>query len=112
MLQRKHQIIVQWLCDYCGRILSMMCWQRPLRCPETAEKAIELKTGARALRSIMERIMLDVMYELPQTENVEKVVINRPVVEGRGKPKLHLRSPEDIEDAKKASSKDSPADAA
>jgi len=53
-----------------------------------AEKAIELKTGARALRSIMERIMLDVMYDLPQSENVEKVVINRAVVEGRGKPKL------------------------
>ena len=42
-----------------------------------AEKAIELKTGARALRSIMERIMLDLMYELPQTKNVEKVAINR-----------------------------------
>lgn len=54
-----------------------------------AEKAIGLKTGARALRSIMERAMLDVMYELPQTKNVERVVINRAVVEGRGKPKLH-----------------------
>ncbi len=53
-----------------------------------ADKAIELKTGARALRSIMERIMLDVMYDLPQTKNVTKVVINRAVVEGRGKPKL------------------------
>ncbi len=77
-----------------------------------ADKAIELKTGARALRSIMERIMLDVMYDLPQTENTEKVVINRAVVEGRGKPKLHFRKPEDIEEAKKDSSKDSPADAA
>jgi ATP-dependent Clp protease ATP-binding subunit ClpX len=53
-----------------------------------ADKAIELKTGARALRSIMERIMLDVMYELPQTENVDEVVINRAVAEGRGKPKI------------------------
>ncbi len=53
-----------------------------------ADKAIELKTGARALRSIMERIMLDVMYDLPQAENVDQVVINRQVVEGRGKPKI------------------------
>lgn len=81
-----------------------------------AEKAIELKTGARALRSIMERIMLDVMYELPQAENVDKVVINRSVVEGRGKPKLQYRKPSDMsESAKKddkSDSRDSSADAA
>lgn len=53
-----------------------------------AEKAIALKTGARALRSIMERLMLDVMYDLPQLEDVAEVVINRAVVEGRGKPKV------------------------
>ncbi len=55
-----------------------------------AEKAIELKTGARALRSIMERLMLDVMYDLPQTENASEVIINRAVVEGRGKPKIKI----------------------
>ena len=81
-----------------------------------AEKAIELKTGARALRSIMERIMLDVMYELPQTENVEKVVINRGVVEGKGKPKLHYRKPSEMKDTAgkedKSDSQDSSADAA
>ena len=53
-----------------------------------AQKAIDLKTGARALRSIMEQIMLDVMYDLPHQDKVDKVVINRTVVEGRGKPKL------------------------
>ncbi|MFW6217801.1 MAG: ATP-dependent Clp protease ATP-binding subunit ClpX [Verrucomicrobiota bacterium] len=53
-----------------------------------AEKAIELKTGARALRSIMERIMLDIMYDLPDSETAEEVVINRAVVDGRGKPKI------------------------
>lgn len=62
-----------------------------------AEKAIRLKTGARALRSIMERAMLDVMYELPQNENVEKVVINRGVIEGRGKPKLRYRAAESMD---------------
>lgn len=61
-----------------------------------AEKAIDLKTGARALRSIMERAMLDVMYDLPQNENVKKVVVNRAVIEGRGKPKLSYQSAEEI----------------
>ena len=56
-----------------------------------ADKAIELKTGARALRSIMERIMLNVMYDLPQVQNVDEVVINRPVVEGRGKPRIKYK---------------------
>jgi ATP-dependent Clp protease ATP-binding subunit ClpX len=76
-----------------------------------AEKAIELKTGARALRSIMERIMLDVMYDLPQTENVEKVVINRAVVEGRGKPKLQHK-PAKADDEDQLESRRDPADAA
>ena len=53
-----------------------------------AAKAIELKTGARALRSIMENLMLEVMYELPQREDVTEVVINSAVVAGRQKPAL------------------------
>ena len=53
-----------------------------------AEKAMALKTGARALRSIMERIMLDVMYDLPQSEQSGEITVNRAVVEGRGKPKI------------------------
>lgn len=53
-----------------------------------AEQALELKTGARALRSIMEKLMLEIMYELPQKENIEEVVIDRGVVEGRKKPRL------------------------
>jgi ATP-dependent Clp protease ATP-binding subunit ClpX len=51
-----------------------------------AAKAIELKTGARALRSIMENIMLEVMYELPQRDDVTEVVIDAGVVAGRRKP--------------------------
>lgn len=80
-----------------------------------AEKAIHLKTGARALRSIMERAMLDVMYDLPQTENVQKVVINRSVVEGRGRPKLQYRNAETMKngkEGKKNGEADSSADAA
>jgi ATP-dependent Clp protease ATP-binding subunit ClpX len=53
-----------------------------------AQKAIELKTGARALRSIMENIMLEVMYELPQRDDVTEVLIDSAVVAGRRKPTL------------------------
>ena len=53
-----------------------------------AQKAIELKTGARALRAIMENLMLEVMYELPQRDDVTEVVIDSAVVAGRRKPTL------------------------
>ncbi len=52
------------------------------------KKAIALKTGARALRSIMECLMLDIMYDLPEVEGPVEVIINRATVEGRGKPKV------------------------
>lgn len=51
-----------------------------------AKKAIQRKTGARGLRSIMESILLDTMFELPGLQGVEQVVINEEVVEGRAKP--------------------------
>jgi|TARA_B110000037_G_scaffold29139_1_gene34738 ATP-dependent Clp protease ATP-binding subunit ClpX len=57
-----------------------------------AEKAIELKTGARALRSIMEKLMLEIMYELPDLDNVEEVTIGRPVVSSGAKPKIKYRA--------------------
>ncbi len=53
-----------------------------------AKKAIELKTGARALRAILEKLMLEVMYELPQRDDIAEVVIDQAVVEGRKKPML------------------------
>jgi ATP-dependent Clp protease ATP-binding subunit ClpX len=53
-----------------------------------AERALELKTGARALRSIMENLMLEVMYDLPQQDDVHEVVIDAAVVAGRRKPSL------------------------
>ena len=49
-------------------------------------KAIARKTGARGLRSIMESILLDTMYDLPSEEGAEEVVINGEVVEGRAQP--------------------------
>ena len=48
-----------------------------------AAKAVELKTGARALRAIMEQLMLEVMYEIPQREDAGEVVIDAAVVAGR-----------------------------
>jgi ATP-dependent Clp protease ATP-binding subunit ClpX len=51
-----------------------------------AEKAIARKTGARGLRSIMEAILLEPMFELPGLDGVEEIVINREVVEGRAQP--------------------------
>ncbi|HNC24665.1 MAG TPA: ATP-dependent Clp protease ATP-binding subunit ClpX [Opitutaceae bacterium] len=53
-----------------------------------AAKAIELKTGARALRSIMENLMLEVMYDLPQRDDVSEVVIDAAVVAGKRRPTL------------------------
>ena len=56
-----------------------------------AHRAIARKTGARGLRSIMEAILLDSMFELPSLAGVSEIVINREVVEGRAKP-LHIYS--------------------
>ncbi|HWZ94730.1 MAG TPA: ATP-dependent Clp protease ATP-binding subunit ClpX, partial [Opitutaceae bacterium] len=53
-----------------------------------AQKAIDLKTGARALRAIMEGLMLEVMYDLPQRDDVSEVVIDAGVVAGRRRPIL------------------------
>ena len=53
-----------------------------------AKRAIKRKTGARGLRSIMENILLDTMYDLPTFESVEEVVINAEVVNGSAKPLL------------------------
>ena len=55
---------------------------------EICEHAIQMKTGARALRSIMENIMLDVMYDLPAIKEPSKVTISAAVVRGKGKAKV------------------------
>ncbi|MFS2318773.1 ATP-dependent Clp protease ATP-binding subunit ClpX [Maricaulis sp. D1M11] len=51
-----------------------------------AERAIDRKTGARGLRSIMEGILLDTMFELPGLDGVEEIVVNAEVVDGNAKP--------------------------
>lgn len=64
-----------------------------------AEKAIERKTGARGLRSIMEAILLDTMYDLPSLEGVEEVVISEDVVKGRDVRPLYIYSERKKEEA-------------
>ena len=62
-----------------------------------AEQAIARRTGARGLRSILEGLLLDSMFELPSLESVEEVVVNREVVEGRSKPLyIHAERREDL----------------
>ena len=53
-----------------------------------AKKAMERKTGARGLRTILENILLDTMYELPSLDGVSKVVVDEAVVEGNNQPYL------------------------
>ncbi len=64
-----------------------------------AEKAIERKTGARGLRSIMEAILLDTMYDLPSLEGVQEVVISEEVVRGKDVRPLYIYSERKKDDA-------------
>ncbi len=57
-----------------------------------AEKAIEKKTGARALRAIIEEFMLDIMYEIPKDEAIGRVTITRDYIEKKGGPQIQLRT--------------------
>ncbi len=56
-----------------------------------AKKAMEKDTGARALRSIIEEFMLDIMYEIPKDDNIGKVTITGDYIEGKGGPIIEIR---------------------
>ena len=56
-----------------------------------AEKALEKKTGARALRAIIEEFMLDIMYEIPKDDSIGKVTITREYIEHKGGPLIEMR---------------------
>jgi len=66
-----------------------------------AKRALLRKTGARGLRSILEGILLDTMYDIPSETDVTKVVIDESVIEGTSKPLLIYASKEPV--AKKVS---------
>ena len=65
---------------------------RPNALHAVAKKAMERKTGARGLRTILENILLDTMYDLPSTEGVSKVVVDEAVINGDAKPYLMYES--------------------
>ncbi|GLS26939.1 ATP-dependent Clp protease ATP-binding subunit ClpX [Marinibactrum halimedae] len=75
---------------------------RPEALDAVAERAMERRTGARGLRSIMENVLLDTMYEIPSAENVSKVVVDESVIKGESDPLLVYESSE----TQKASSED------
>ncbi len=57
-----------------------------------AKKAMEKDTGARALRAIIEELMLDIMYEIPKDDNIGRVTITKDYIEGTGGPIIDIRS--------------------
>lgn len=57
-----------------------------------ANLAFERKTGARGLRSVMEDVMMDVMYEIPSDDNISECVITKEAVEGKEQPLVHYRN--------------------
>ena len=61
-----------------------------------ARRAMARKTGARGLRTILENVLLDTMYELPSMENVSKVVVDEAVVSGENKPYIIYESDESL----------------
>lgn len=65
----------------------------PDACSAIAKQAMERKTGARGLRSIMEGLLLDLMYELPSMSGLKEVVINQDVVLGSAKPVFVYETP-------------------
>ena len=61
---------------------------------EIARKALDMKTGARGLRAIVEQLLLDTMYDLPDMEDVEKVIVNHDMVLDAGQPLYLYENPE------------------
>ena len=66
---------------------------RPDALSAIAKKALKRKTGARGLRTIVESVLLDTMYELPSAENVAKVVVDESVIEQKSEPYLIYSTP-------------------
>ena len=64
---------------------------RPEALAAVARKALKRRTGARGLRTILEQVLLDTMYELPSLEHVSKVVVDEAVINGQAEPYLIYR---------------------
>ena len=61
-----------------------------------ADRALELKTGARGLRSTIDEVLLDIMYELPSMEGVRRCVVTGEVINDRRPPLLLSRSDREL----------------
>jgi len=84
LTEPKNALIKQY-----GRLFEMEGCELELRgdaLTAIARKAMERKTGARGLRTIMEQVLLDIMYDLPSMENVSKVVVDGSVIAGENDP--------------------------
>jgi ATP-dependent Clp protease ATP-binding subunit ClpX len=64
-----------------------------------ARRALKHKTGARGLRTILEEVMLDLMYDVPSSTGIREVVITQDVIEGKGQPVLLYETDQDIKSA-------------
>ncbi|MDO5734005.1 MAG: ATP-dependent Clp protease ATP-binding subunit ClpX [Eubacteriales bacterium] len=71
-----------------------------------AEQALELKTGARGLRSVLEKLMIEIMYEVPSRGNIAKVEITEAVVRGEAEVEYILKSAGQNKGSKKAKTKE------
>jgi len=84
LLEPKNALVKQYV-----RLFEMEGTELELRedaLKAIAQKAMERKTGARGLRSILENVLLDTMYDLPSMDDVAKVVVDESVVQGKSKP--------------------------
>jgi ATP-dependent Clp protease ATP-binding subunit ClpX len=84
LLEPKNALVKQYQRLFEMEGLELTLAEEALRA--IARKAIDRKTGARGLRSIMESILLDTMLDLPSLEGVEEVVISKQVVDGTAPP--------------------------
>lgn len=99
ILQRpKNAIIKQYQKLFDMEGVSLIFTDDALR--SIAQKAIVRNTGARGLRSILEDILLDTMYELPSLQNVKEVVISREVVDGNAMPLISFSDKADVKESK------------
>ena len=73
-----------------------------------AQKAMERKTGARGLRSILENVLLDTMYRVPSEPNVRKVVVDEAVIRGESEPLLVYQTAQEIKESEKPKKEEPP----
>ena len=74
-----------------GKARLLMALDQLESAEKELEKAMELDTGARALRAVLEEYMLDIMYEIPKDDSIGEVVITKEYVNHTGGPRIMLR---------------------